>query len=590
MEEIKKILKYHHLNFLREYLKNCKDFLKANIILKDLSGICQFFSSQESYSQFHSLLKKDLSLVRDGDRREYGDFQTPDELTDKICSFLSNENYNPQYIIEPTFGKGSFILSSLKYFKAIKYIFGIEIYEKYAWETKYRILGYFLDNPDSIKPNIYLYNQDIFNFNFELIKQKIDGLTLVLGNPPWITNSELSSLNSENLPQKSNLKKLKGLDAITGKGNFDIGECISLMMLENFGNYDGKMAFLIKNSVIKNLVHDLHKFKFRISNIKTYKIDAKKFFNASVESALFTCNFNQTDNNIVCEDYDFLNQKTLFGKFGWYNEKFVSDISKYKNNFKYDGNSPYEWRQGVKHDSSKVFELSKSNNKYVNGFKEEIYIEDDMVYGLIKSSDIKENIIYKPRKYVIITQHYIGESTSYIKEKCPKLIKYLEKHENIINNRKSSIYKNKPKFSIFGIGDYSFKPYKIAISGFYKNPFFSLIFPENNKPLMLDDTCYFLSFDKLEEAVFSWCVLSNKKVYNLLKSISFIDSKRPFTKDILMRIDIEKLAKDLSFDYISQKINTLNINKLKNFKYQSWENYLKSFKNSKIFSEQLSMF
>ena len=34
----------------------------------------------------------------------------------------------------------------------------------------------------------------------------------------------------------------------------------------------------------------------------------------------------------------------------------------------------------------------------------------------------------------------------------------------ILDNRKSSIYNKRPRFSIFGIGDYSFSKWKVAIS------------------------------------------------------------------------------------------------------------------------------
>ncbi|MFQ6121034.1 MAG: N-6 DNA methylase, partial [Methanosarcinales archaeon] len=288
MQEIEKYIKYDHILFLSEKLRKYDDYIKANSILKDITGINNFFDDQTSYLFFKKVLYESIPHVSDSERREYGDLQTPDELTDIICSLLTKSNFYPQSVIEPTFGKGSFIISSLKHFKSIETVVGIEIYNKYVWETKFKILKYFLDNPQKNKPEICLYKQDIFNFDFNLIKEKINGSILVLGNPPWITNAKLSSLNSNNLPNKSNLKNLKGLDAITGKGNFDISEFISLLMLKNFCNFHGKMAFLIKNSVIKNLVQDFRKFNFCISNIKTYKIDAKKYFNASVDASLFT--------------------------------------------------------------------------------------------------------------------------------------------------------------------------------------------------------------------------------------------------------------------------------------------------------------
>jgi hypothetical protein len=379
------------------------------------------------------------------------------------------------------------------------------------------------------------------------------------------------------MPTKSNLKNLKGLDAITGKGNFDIGEFISLLMLRNFSTLHGKMAFLIKNSVIKNLVHDLRKFNFNISNIKTYKIDAKNYFNASVEASLFTCDFNQSNDEFICESFENLSDNSYSIKFGWFKDKFISDINAYKNNSKYDGHSPYEWRQGVKHDSAKVFELIKNDTHYLNGLHEHVDIEDDLVYGLIKSSDLKNDVVGHPRKYVIIPQRFIGEDTRYLKERYPKLFAYLSSHEDLLNRRKSSIYRNKPKFSIFGIGDYAFKPYKIAISGLYKFPHFSIVLPENDKCLMLDDTCYFLSFDELEPAVFTWSILTDKKAHDLLKAISFRDAKRPYTKEILMRISIDKIAVEKKIEEIYDKILELEIDVPLQTNADSWNKYLNSF-------------
>ena len=62
---------------------------------------------------------------------------------------------------------------------------------------------------------------NVFDFDFKQIsKQYSTEEILVIGNPPWVTNSKLSSLNSTNLPIKSNFKNHSGLDAMTGKGKF----------------------------------------------------------------------------------------------------------------------------------------------------------------------------------------------------------------------------------------------------------------------------------------------------------------------------------------------------------------------------------
>ena len=99
----------------------------------------------------------------------------------------------------------------------------MEIHEPYYWKTKFAILEFFILNPALNKPDTSLYLGNVFKFDFQDTKRSVENCDiLILGNPPWVTNSELSSLNSNNLPKKTNFKELNGLDAITGKGNFDI--------------------------------------------------------------------------------------------------------------------------------------------------------------------------------------------------------------------------------------------------------------------------------------------------------------------------------------------------------------------------------
>ncbi|MDR1164500.1 MAG: hypothetical protein LBO66_01260 [Deltaproteobacteria bacterium] len=62
-------------------------------------------------------------------------------------------------------------------------------------------------------------------------------------------------------------------------------------------------------------------------------------------------------------------------------------------------------------------------------------------------------------------------------------------------------------------------------------------------PIMMDDTCYFLNFEKLSDALIVLSLLNGDECVAFLKSIAFLDSKRPFTKEILQRIDLLALSK-----------------------------------------------
>lgn len=574
--------------FLKDFLNNTSSFENANQKMFDAFGIKFFFENNADFQA----LKESVSFVAIGsveepDRAEYGDFQTNKDLANKVTKHLAKRNISPEIVIEPTCGKGNFIIASLWNFKAIKKVFGIEIYKPYVWETKFSILDFFLSNPDRNKPEIIITQCSIFDFDFKNISKKYPAeKLLIIGNPPWVTNSKLGSLNSSNLPKKSNFKNQNGLDAMTGKGNFDIAEYITLMLLDAFQTHNGNLALLVKNSVVKNIVFDQKNKKYRVGEIEKYCIDSKKEFNVSVEASLFYCQLNSRP-SFECNEFDFYSlEKRL--SFGWLNSKFVSNLANYNLTKEIDGVCPFEWRQGIKHDCTAIMEFKRVNGHFVNNQSDEIKLEEDLVYGLLKSSDLKNAVIKSTRKHTIVTQTKVGQDTSYIQHLYPETYSYLKKNISYFQARKSSIYNGKPLFSIFGIGDYSFKPFKVAISGLYKTYHFTLVLPQNDKPVMLDDTCYFIGFDRIEYAVYAIILLNSKTAEAFLKSITFSDAKRVFTKDLLMRLDLLNLAKLISRTEIEEQIIFLNDKYSLNINLSLWESFINVMTPKK--EKQLTIF
>jgi hypothetical protein len=580
-------ISYKVLVFLKEFLKNTTSIEIVNQKMFETFGIKHFIDNDDFNTLIESISVSNINLAEESDRAEYGDFQTNKDLANKVATHLSKQNVSPEIIIEPTCGKGNFIIASLSNFKTIKKIFGIEIYKPYVWETKFSILDYFLSNPDIHKPEISITHCSIFDFNFnDISKQFPTEKLLIIGNPPWVTNSKLGSLNSSNLPKKSNFKNQNGLDAMTGKGNFDIAEYITLMLLDAFQSHIGYLALLVKNSVVKNIVFDQKKKKYKIGEIEKYCIDSKKEFNVSVEAALLNCQLNSKP-SFESIEFDFYSlEKKL--SFGWFNNKFVSNLSAYNETKDIDGVCPFEWRQGIKHDCTNVMELEKVNDHFVNKLSEEIKLEEGLIYGFLKSSDLKNTVTKNTRKYVIVTQTKVGQETSYIQHLYPNTYSYLKANISSFQARKSSIYNGKPLFSIFGIGDYSFKPYKVAISGLYKTYHFTLVLPQNDKPVMLDDTCYFIGFENIEFAVFAIILLNYSKTEEFLKSITFSDAKRVFTKDLLMRLDLLRISKTITLKEIEEQIIYLNNKYSLSVKLSDWDSFINEMTPKK--EKQLTLF
>jgi len=575
-------------DFLNDNLKKITSFEKANQKMYDAFGIIHFFDNDEELETLKEVLSITNNVVEEPDRAEYGDFQTNSDLANKITLYLATKKISPEVVIEPTCGKGNFIIASLRNFKNIKKVFGVEIYKPYVWETKFSIVDFFLSNPNSNKPEISIVYCNVFDFDFKAIAKKHStNDILVIGNPPWVTNSKLGSLNSTNLPKKTNFKNHSGLDAMTGKGNFDIAEFITLTMIETFQNMKGNLLLLVKNSVIKNIVFDQNKNRYKISAIEKHCIDSKKEFNVSVEAALFYCKLNSQP-TFDCFEFDFYNNQKSQLKFGWLNDKFVSNIDTYIHTKEIDGKCPFVWRQGLKHDCSTVMELDKVNGHYVNGLSEEVKLEEGLVYGILKSSDLKNTVINQTRKFTIVTQKKVGQETKYIKTEYPKTYQYLTQHQANFDARKSSIYNNKPLFSIFGIGEYSFKPFKVAISGLYKTFHFTLILPQDNKPVMLDDTCYLIGFDKIEFAVYALILLNSNTTAQFLQSVTFPDAKRTFTKDVLMRINLLELAKQIDKIDLQIELDTLNEKYKFKLTLDLWDSFINEM--TPVNNGQMAMF
>ncbi len=561
-------------DFLNDNLKKITSFEKANQKMYDSFGIVRFFDCDEELETLKKVLSINSNVLEEPDRAEYGDFQTNSTLAEKVTLHLVSKNISPEVVIEPTCGKGNFIIASLRNFKNIKNVYGVEIYKPYIWETKFNIVDFFLSNPNENKPEISIVHCNVFDFDFNRIaKIHSKNDILVIGNPPWVTNSKLGSLNSTNLPKKTNFKNHNGLDAMTGKGNFDIAEFITLTMIEIFQNRKGNLLLLVKNAVIKNIVFDQNKNRYKISAIEKHCIHSKKEFNVSVEAALLYCKLNSIP-TFDCTEFDFYNNQKPKLKFGWLNDKFVSNIGTYTHTKAIDGECAFTWRQGLKHDCSTIMELEKVNGHYVNGLNEEVKLEEGLVYGILKSSDLKNTVIEQTRKFTIVTQIKVGQDTQYIQKDYPQTYQYLISHIANFDARKSSIYNNKPLFSIFGIGDYSFRPFKVAISGLYKTFHFTLILPQDNKPVMLDDTCYFIGFDKIEFAVYALILLNADNTVQFLQSITFPDAKRTFTKDILMRIDLLSLAKQIDKTSLKTALEMLNEKYKLNLTLDLWNSFI----------------
>lgn len=465
----------------------------------------------------------------------YGDFQTPLWFAREVCAFLAAQGIAPVSVLEPTCGLGRFLLASLAEFESVETAVGVEINRAY------------LDTLKEQNSALELIHADFFALDWPQLLNRLPDPLLIIGNPPWVTNAGLSVISSDNLPPKSNFQNQSGIEAITGSSNFDISEWMLWQMTEWLRERPGVVAMLCKTAVARKLLAHLWQDDMPTGSAQIRLFDAQQVFGAAVDACLFLYDTNKPTSQQSCPVYADFSADLAVAEIGYWNGRLIANIPLYNRwqHLQSQGKPAYRWRSGIKHDCASIMELQRVNGAYANKLGEIIELEETHLYPMLKSSDIAGASENRAPLWMLVTQQEVGESTRPMRHLAPKTWAYLEEHAALLDGRKSAIYRQRPRFSIFGVGPYTFAPWKVAISGLYKQLDFVVVGPQNGKPVVLDDTCYFLPCQSEAEANLLADLLNSEPAQQFYQSLIFWDAKRAITAKTLAQLDISTLAGEL---------------------------------------------
>lgn len=477
------------------------------------------------------------------DRKEFGDYQTPQPLADQVLAFLAKQGLRPNVIVEPTCGLGAFVKAAAMSFPSPN-IFAFDLNREYTKHLS-RI-------SDGFRPRLQIESQDFFGKDWKAFFASLPGEILVVGNPPWVTNASVGARRGTNLPIKSNFQNHKGFAAKTGKANFDISEWMLIKLLEALGHHCACIAMLCKTATARKVLRHAWMNHFPIGRASLHSIDASLHFGVAVDACLFIVHTGTLDlpaTAAVYRDLSFTSKNSTIGMHG---KELVADVDEFRRLRDIDGLSYYAWRSGVKHDAAGVMEFTREANQLRNSAGEEVRIEDTYLYPMLKSSDLANGEI-RPRKFVLLTQRHPSDDTNTIRNDAPATWRYLVSHKQVLDARQSIIYQKRSRFAVFGVGPYTFAPWKVAVSGLYKTLKFRVVGPVGERPVVVDDTCYFVPCQTKKESECICDLLNSDLCQRFLRSIVFLDSKRPITIDVLNRIDLNRVAEKLGQEAEARK-------------------------------------
>jgi methylase of polypeptide subunit release factors len=471
---------------------------------------------------------------------EFGDFQTPPVLAARCCALLQEMGVKAASIVEPTCGRGSFLFAAADRWPSARVVEGTDVNPSHLASAT----AIAREHGDFSR--FSLECADFFRLQWSERLARLPEPILVIGNPPWVTNAEVSSLGGSNVPEKSNFQGHDGFDAITGKANFDISEWMLIKVADALNGRDAVLAMLVKNVVARKLLYHCWKRGYSLSEASMFSIDAPAHFNAAVDASLITLRFGLVRSSPTARVYGQLSLAIPpIATIALVAETVVADLDAYEQTKHLNGSSMLKWRSGIKHDCSRVMELRHEGQRFRNGLGQIVDLEPDYLFPMLKSSQVARGARDTGTRWMLVPQRRIGQSTTEIAERAPKTWQYLQTHRGLLGKRGSSIYRDKPDFSIFGVGEYSFSPWKVAISGMYKSLRFVKVGTHEGKPIVFDDTANFLPCPSEAAADLVLTMLESTIAQTFYRAFVFWDAKRPVTIELLARLNFHALASEL---------------------------------------------
>jgi hypothetical protein len=189
--------------------------------------------------------------------------------------------------------------------------------------------------------------------------------------------------------------------------------------------------------------------------------------------------------------------------------------------------------------------LRSDGDGFVNGYGERIELEDEVVFPLLSTTRVARRAKPTPDRWLLVPQRATGEDPAGLRERAPRAWRYLLRHGERLDGRRSAIYRRRPRFSIFGVGAYTFAPWKVVVSGFHEPIAFRVVGPHRGRPVVLGDTAYGFACTDRAEARILCRLLESLPAREFLSSGLFGDAKRPVTAQNLNRLDLAALGREL---------------------------------------------
>lgn len=282
-------------------------------------------------------------------------------------------------------------------------------------------------------PRIELRTADFFETEWSELLGRLPQPLMIVGNPSWVASAGQGLTKGTSLPCKSNFLKLSGIEAKTGKSNFDITVWMVIRWLEGARGSSGMFALLMKYSVARRVLQYAWERELPIYDARVLCISEDKEFGVSADAGVLMVKVSRKDPDRRCGVSGDSNWEEVSSAWGMRGGRLVADVAAYDRT-SHLVKSParlkdYRWRSGVKHDCADVLEIARVGETGFNRLSQPVDVEAPWLYAYLKGSEAARAAAPKGGEEVtcriILTQRSTREDTRLLARRAPKLWKYL---------------------------------------------------------------------------------------------------------------------------------------------------------------------
>ncbi len=417
-----------------------------------------------------------------------------------------------------------------------------------------------------------LHHQGMDGLWAHLLKNNFAPLTIgqfdyIVGNPPWV--------NWENLPDgyRSEIKPIwenyglfphGGMDTILGKGKKDIAMLMTYVVTDKLLRDDGKLGFVITQSVFKTggSGQGFRRFRIPLGNRKEIPLRAilvddmvslNPFEGASnrtsvivmekgkptkypvpytiwrkEKGARFTYDSTLGDVRDATKQLPFVaapvDERDLTSPWLTARPKALKAAHKVL------GKSHYEAHAGVytgganavywvdivlKRPDGLVIVRNITEGAKVNVEEVTEPVEPDLLHPLLRGRDV-ERWKGEPSAFILMVQDPLkrrGIDREKLQEHYPHTYGYLKRFESVLRSRRSRgvsdmIKSGAPFYTMFAVGDYTFSPWKVVWRYIANDFILAVVSSKNDELIIPDHRLIFVPFSNDEEAHY-FCATAN---------------------------------------------------------------------------------